>query len=122
MAKWILIEPQFNIMPVLNGLPLNGVEFQQAIYTNDPHLRLANKQGVLTPGEAAAYLNWIGKYLFYFDVLFDQETQQGDDFKTIEGKTKLTLVPVGCKEPRIFQRRYPINYSHYTHSLNDFYR
>lgn len=36
--------------------------------------------------------------------------------------TKITLVPVGYQEPGIFQRRSKIDFSYYTHSLNDFYR
>ena len=68
------------------------------------------------------FRSWIGKYLFYYDVLFDQATLNSSRFKAINGMTKLTLVPVGRKEPRVFQRRSKIDYSFYTHSLNDFYR
>jgi hypothetical protein len=45
-----------------------------------------------------------------------------DKFNSINGMTKLTLVPAGHKEPLIFQRSSKINYSYYTNSLNDFYR
>lgn len=122
LGKWIFIDPQFNIIPTLNGHPLNGVEFQREIFNKNANLKLINKQGELSKEEAESYINWVGKYLFYFDVLFDQKTLDSDDFKRINGMTKLTLVPVGQKEPRIFQRHNKINYSYYTHSLNDFYR
>ncbi|WP_082063457.1 transglutaminase-like domain-containing protein [Draconibacterium sediminis] len=122
LDKWIFIDPQFNIMPTLNATPLNGVEFQKAIYNENVNLKLVNKQGELSREEAESYINWVAKYLFYFDVLFDQQTLNSDDFKTINGMTKLTLVPVGYKEPHIFQRHSKINYSYYTNSLNDFYR
>lgn len=122
LGKWLFIDPQFNVIPTLNGVPLNGVEFQQAISRKDVHLKLIRKQGELSKEEAGRYVKWIGKYLFYFDVLFDQKTLDASQFKTINGMTKLTLVPVGVKEPRVFQRHYKIDYSHYTHSLNDFYR
>lgn len=120
--KWIFIDPQFNIMPTINGIPLNGVEFQKAIYNEDEGLKLVNKHGELSKEEAERYIKWIGKYLFYFDILFDQQTLDAGEFKTIKGMTKLTLVPVGYKEPRIFQRHSKINYSFYSNSLNDFYR
>lgn len=120
--KWVFIDPQFNIMPTLNGKPLNGVELQKEIYSKNGNLKLINKQGELSEEDSANYKKWIGKYLFYFDVLFDQETLDSTKFKTINGLTKLTLVPVGYKEPHIFQRKYKINYSYYTNSLNDFYR
>lgn len=122
LGKWIFIDPQFNIIPTLNGYPLNGVEFQKEIFNKNAGLKLINNQGELSDEMAESYIKWVGKYLFYFDVLFDQKTLDSDDFKRINGMTKLTLVPAGQKEPRIFQRRYKINYSYYTHSLNDFYR
>lgn len=120
--KWIFIDPQFNILPTLNGIPLNGVEFQRAIYNKDVNLKLTNKQGELDDEYARSYINWVGKYLFYFDILFDQQTMNAGNFKSINGMTKLTLVPVGYKNPVVFQRHSKINYSYYTHSLNDFYR
>lgn len=122
LEKWVFIDPQFNLMPTLDGVPLNGVEFQAALYNKDARLVITTNEGNLTREEAASYLNWIGKYLFYYDVLFDQATLESDDFKAINGMTKLTLVPVDRKEPRVFQRRSKIDYSYYTHSLNDFYR
>lgn len=120
--KWIFIDPQFDIMPVLNGNPLNGVEFQKEIYNKNVNLKLINKQGELNKTDSENYIKWVGKYLFYFDVLFDQSTLNSNNFKSINRMTKLTLVPVGCKEPRIFQRHSKIDYSYYTSSLNDFYR
>jgi hypothetical protein len=122
LGKWIFMDPQMNIIPVINGVPLNGVEFQREIYNKNPELKLINKQGELNSEDKRNYIKWIGKYLFYFDVLFDQKTLDSDKFKSINGMTKVTLVPVGYKEPKVFQRRYKINYSFYTNSLNDFYR
>ncbi|MFO8000443.1 MAG: transglutaminase-like domain-containing protein [Marinilabilia sp.] len=120
--KWIFIDPQSNIIPTLNGIPLNGVEFQREIYNKNEKLKLVNKQGELSTEDSEKYINWVGKYLFYFDVLFDQKTPDSSNVKKINGMTKLTLVPVGHKEPRIFQRKNKIDFSYYTHSLKDFYR
>lgn len=120
--KWIFIDPQFNVIPVLRGLPLNAVEFQRAIVTKDKDLMLINVHGQLDDDRAAQYISWVGKYLFYFDALFDQRIDDDSIFQEIDGMTKLTLVPAGEKEPRVFQRHSKINYSHYTHSLKDFYR
>lgn len=122
LKKWIFIDPQFNVMPILQGVPLNAVEFQEAIVTKAVDLKLVNAQGPLDNEREAQYINWVAKYLFYFDALFDQEIDGDSKLKRIDGMSKLTLVPTGVKEPRIFQRRDKINYSHYTHSLNDFYR
>lgn len=122
LDKWIFIDPQFNMMPTLNGNPLNGVEFQKEIYSKNAGLKLVNKLGEVSKEDSENYIKWVGKYLFYFDVLFDQQTLDATKFKTINGLTKLTLVPVGYKEPHIFQRKYKIDYSYYTNSLNDFYQ
>ncbi len=122
LDKWIYFDPQFNIMPVLNGIPLNGVEFQQAIYRRDSGLILINKQGEIGEPDAENYIKWVGKYLYYFDILFDQQNLNSEKYQSVNGKTKLMLVLAGSPEPDVFQRKYPINCCHYTHSLNDFYQ
>lgn len=122
LKKWMYIDPQFNIIPVLDETPLNAVEFQKEIYAKNIRLKLINLQGELSEKEAEKYINWVGKYLFYFDILFDQQTMNNDKRKNIDGMTKLTLVPVGKKEPHIFQRKGKINNSFYSCSLRDFYR
>ena len=119
--KWIFIDPQFNVMPLKNGIPLNGVEFQQAIYNNEA-LTLVNNDGVVDDDSAKRYLKWIGKYLYFFDVTFDQRIGEDKKRQTFEGKTKLMLVPLKAENPTTFQRSSNINYCIYTHSLADFYR
>ncbi|NLF43752.1 MAG: transglutaminase domain-containing protein [Bacteroidales bacterium] len=120
--KWIFIDPQFNVLPVLNGLPLNGVEFQNAILNDRANLKLINLNGEVSADDCSYYIKWVAKYLFYFDASFDQRIDASGKYQAIEGKTKLTLVPKGEKEPRVFQRKSKIDYSHYTNSLNDFYQ
>lgn len=122
LNKWIFMDPQYNVIPVLNGVPLNAVEFQNAIVNDLGNLMLVNRNGEVTPENFNNYINWITKYLFYFDVLFDQRLGDEPNYKRVNGMTKITLVPIGEKEPKIFQRRYKIDYSFYTNSLNDFYR
>ncbi len=120
--KWIFIDPQFNVLPVLNGLPLNGVEFQNAILNDRANLKLINLNGEVSADDCSYYIKWVAKYLFYFDASFDQRIDASGKYQAIEGMTKLTLVPIGEKEPRVFQRKSKIDYSHYTNSLNDFYQ
>lgn len=120
--KWVFMDPQFNVIPVLNGEPLNSVEFQDAIVNRRNNLKLINRHGDVRTKDFDNYINWVAKYLFYFDVLFDQRIGNEPNYKDINGMTKITLVPVGEKEPKIFQRHSKIDYSFYTNSLNDFYR
>ncbi len=120
--KWIFVDPQFNVLPMLDGVPLNGVEFQEALFNNKDQVELVNVNGKVSDNMKETYLNWIGKYLYYFDVLFDQRIGNEPNYESVNGKTKLMLVPLGEKEPTVFQRNNKINYCFYTHSVRDFYR
>lgn len=120
--KWIFIDPQFNIMPTLEGMPLNAVEFQNAIMTQKNEIVLVNSAGIVNKEHSDSYIKWIGKYLYFFDVLFDQRVGADIDYKSFNGKTKLMLVPVGVENPTVFQRKHKMNFYFYTNSITDFYR
>ena len=116
LKKWVLIDGQFDAMPVLNGIPLNAVEFQKAIGENYDQLEIKTSSD--TPKED--YTNWIYPYLYNFDALFDN--REGiKDKQLIDGKSSLMLVPLGAKCPTVFQIKFPIDYVKYTHLLEDFY-
>lgn len=121
-SKWIFIDPQFDIMPTLNGIPLNAVEFQKALISEKQNIELVNLKGKVEQKRSEFYLNWIGKYLYFFDVGFDQRIDYKKETKKIDGKTRLMLVAVGAENPTIFQRKYNIDKCIYTNSLNDFYK
>ncbi len=121
LGKWLFIDPQFDIMPTLNGSPLNAVEFQQAI-RDKKEILLVNADGPIDNEFAEKYLQWIGKYLYFLDITFDQRAGTELEAKTFEGKTKLMLVPVGVENPNVFQRKHILDYCLYTHNLNDFYQ
>jgi hypothetical protein len=117
MKKWVLMDGQWDAMPVLNGVPLNAAEFQQAIAGNYDALEIRSFSGT----SKDAYTRWIFPYLYYIDVKFDNREGIGLKRETISGKSTLMLVPQGAKEPTVFQKKWPINYALYTHSLADFY-
>jgi len=116
LQKWVFIDPQFDAMPVLNGIPLNAVELQNAIAEN---LDLLEIKSSIT--KKSKYTKWIYPYLYYFDVSFDNR-EGVKDKKLIDGKGSLMLVPLEAKNPTVFQIRFPMNYLKYTHSLEDFYK
>ncbi|WP_346863991.1 transglutaminase-like domain-containing protein [uncultured Draconibacterium sp.] len=120
--KWIFIDPQFNILPTKNDIPLNAIEFQSAIVNDKKQINLVNSEADIESDFEANYIKWIGKYLYFFDVCFDQSVGKELELKGFTGKTKLMLVPVDESNPTIFQRKYKINYCLYTNSVNDFYR
>lgn len=122
LNKWIFIDAQFNAIPLINRIPLNAVEFQKAIYENNQNLKIVNKQGVFSIIEQEEYITWIRKYLYYFDIHFDNEFRFDANKKTVMGKESLMLIPIKAKKPAIFQRKYPIDYCLYTNNVNDFYQ
>ncbi|MDD4646232.1 MAG: transglutaminase-like domain-containing protein [Bacteroidales bacterium] len=122
LNRWVFIDPQFNLIPVLNGTPLNAVEFQRALYQKNKDLKLMNQSGEVSEDSSQAYFHWIGKYLYYMAYSFDQRVGEDIKSETVKGKTRLSLIPVGAKIPTVFQRKYEIDYGISTSSLNDFYR
>lgn len=120
--KWIFIDPQFDLIPMLDETPLNGVELQHAIIHNREKIELINQDGSVEQERSEWYINWIGKYLYHFDVGFDQREGTDIKYKKFNGNSKLMLVPVGVENPTVFQRKYDIKSCTYTNSVLDFYR
>ena len=117
LKKWVFIDGQFNAIPVLDGVPLNAVEFQKAIVENFDKLEIKTSSSEFSKHH---YTNWIYPYLYYFDVAFDN--REGIEVKQqIDGKRSLMLVPLGAKCPTVFQIINPMDYLKYTYSLEDFY-
>jgi len=120
LNKWALIDGQFNIMPVLNNIPLNAVEFQKAIIDKKPFI-LLNSNGEISKKEYSTYMNFIPHYLYYFTTNFDQREVVSNEKYKVEGKSSLMLVPLTAKQPTIFQKKMPNSDFVYTNSLGDFY-
>lgn len=120
LEKWIFIDGQYNAIPVLNNIPLNAVEFQKAIIKNIDSLKIINLKGEISEIKKQKYITWIGKYLFYFDVKFDNRYNLENN-KT-NSKHKLMLVPINAKNLSVFQRKNKINNCIYTNNINDFYK
>lgn len=117
LHKWAILDGQWDVMPFLNDVPLNAVEFQKAISENYKDLEIRTSSDT----NKRFYTEWVYPYLYYFDVSFDN--REGPDLvkKKIDDKEQLMLVPLGAKNPEIFQIRYKIDYCIYTNSLRDFY-
>lgn len=118
LDKWIVVDPQWDIIPHIDGKPLNAIELQSAI-TN------RKKVSVWTTEQTTSeeYIPWIYPYLYYFSIKFDnRENISKEKQYTYQGKSYLMLVPIGAKNPTIFQQKFPLNYCFYTNSIKDFYR
>ena len=119
--KWFMLDAQFNIIPTQENIPLNAVELQNAIIQGSD-FRLTDSNGEISSKRRKKYLNFISHYLYYFDYKFDQREIEYDSLFKVNDKAVLMLVPLGAKNPSIFQRKYEMDFLEYTHSLNDFYR
>lgn len=111
LHKWVMVDGQWDVIPTLRGRPLNAVELQRALARQPEGLGVDSFSGTT----AEKYFAWVAPYLFYFDTKFDSR------FEGAENGYSLMLVPVGAKEPQVFQRKWGIGKMVYTHSLRAFY-
>ncbi|UYZ64764.1 transglutaminase-like domain-containing protein [Hymenobacter weizhouensis] len=109
--KWVLVDGQWDVIPFLNGVPLNAVELQKALAERAPGFTVQSPRGTT----AQKYARWIQPYLYYFDINFDQR------FGTKTERGALMLVPAGASNPTVFQRKYPLKHLTYTNSVASFY-
>jgi transglutaminase-like putative cysteine protease len=110
LKKWVMVDGQFDVIPMLKNTPLNAVELQQALSAGAPDLKVVSFSGT----KAADYFPWVAPYLFYFNTVLD--SRYGVD--RVLGS--IMLVPKGYKNLTAFQKN-PIQNMVYTHSLADFY-
>lgn len=117
LEKWIFIDPQYDVISVQDGIPLNAVELQHVIANKTPFEIINPNKSI----EKEAYINWIGPYLYYFYVSLNKG--QVSILDRIFGIEKqLTLVPIGAEEPKHFQRLFRLNTTYFTNSQADFYQ
>ncbi len=119
MKKWILLDPQLNVIPFSADIPLNAVEFQRAIVENKP-IKLLNIHGEEKKYGAKACIQFAAKYLYFFSAQFDQRNIPDDEKYKVNGLSSLLLGPLSSAQPVLFQRK-PVRKKAYTHSLADFY-
>lgn len=119
--KWFLLDAQFNVVPVLNNIPLNAIEFQSAIVQNKD-FNLVDVDGIVSEDRKYNYMKFLAPYLYYFDFKFDQREIPYDSSYKVNDKGYLMLIPIGAKKPAVFQRKFKMDYFEYTTNVNDFYK
>lgn len=110
LKKWVMIDPQWDVIPTVSGRPLNAVELQHALAHRTPGFAVDSMVGAA----AGDYADWIAPYLFYFKVKVDggSGTQQ---------RQSLILLPVGARKLAAPEHVAPADRVLYTHSLSVFY-
>ncbi|WNB18598.1 transglutaminase-like domain-containing protein [Marivirga arenosa] len=116
LKKWMYFDPQFGVIPIVNGEPLNAIELQYRI-KNKLDFDLINPNKTTTKED---YIKWIGPYLYYFTVNLNQGGIGIWD-RVVGNKKSLTLYSKDAIQPAYFQKIFRLNTSYYTHSLKDFY-
>ena len=121
LGKWVFLDGQFDVVPVLDGVPLNAVEFAQALQSRPDEIVLLTAAGPASRRDRRRYLGFVREYLYYLDVEFDTRPGiAGAERVRVDDRAKLMLVPTGAQEPRVFQRDSPIEVV-YTSSPEAFY-
>lgn len=118
LEKWIFMDAQLNYIPFVNGEPLNAVEYKNAIINNRDNIVFRNINGAFSKHKTKIQIDWVGKYLFYFDTLLDSSSSSS----LCQNKRRLMLVPLNENNPKYFQAKRKINNCIYTNNINDFYR
>jgi transglutaminase-like putative cysteine protease len=111
LRKWAMVDGQWDAIPMLHGKPLNAVELQRALATRNPALTVES----ISQTDSRAYFAWVTPYLYYFDAMLDQRV----GVTPVAGA--LMLVPVGAKNPTVFQRRFSLGKMAYTNNAAAFY-
>lgn len=93
---------------MLGETPLNAVELGEAIINDDENLTFIN---LLNRKTNNSYSRWIDSYLYHLDTSFKKDGIE----------QTIMLVPIGAKEPTIFQRKYKLDIDVYINSKTAFY-
>lgn len=109
--KWIYVDPQEDVMPLLNGTPLNALELQAEL--KNPKLELRSRSKIWRDG----YLFWIRPYLHFFNFQTDQRQFTKDETKG----ERILLVPAGAAPPASFQGGQSLEDARVTSDPNVFY-
>lgn len=119
LQKWVFVDGQFNVMPFLNDIPLNSVEFQDAIGNHYDEFELRSLSSEKTTKKN--YFNFIYDYLYYFDTTLDNRYEKSKKH-LIDGKRSIMLVPLGAENlTHIDFWNMDVDYCVYTNSISDFY-
>ena len=107
--KWVFIDGQCGVIPTLGDVPLNAVEFAQAINTGDKDLNLIRLLDTGISDKDSCAL--VAEYIYYLDVTFKKD----DIWQHI------MLVPTDAPNPTIFQNTHVLDIDTYTNSKAGFY-
>lgn len=114
--KWVFIDGQWGLIPLMGDMPLNAVQFSEVIqHPEDYEEALQFLSFLGENGAQKEYCDWINEYLYYFDVIGYIENTEG------RKAVSLMLLPQEAEPPAVFQIHYPLEIDIYTNSVPRFY-
>lgn len=113
--KWIMIDPQHDVVAYRDDIPLNAVEITESIYKAWSDIRIPGK----SPEVREAYLKWIKRYLFYLEIRIDNRYASTKPFDW--SRRTILLGPKGARKPEWFNQGFGSE-TIYTHSPTKFYK
>lgn len=111
--KWVMADAQEDAVVTRNGIPLSALEVSH--YGMDPETTVEIPGGSNDTGRE--YLGAYLPHMFYFQTRVDQRP-----VTTRSQKGVIVLVPLGAREPQVFQGIAPFKDAIYTRSASAFYR
>ncbi len=115
LKKWVLIDPQHDVVLYRNEIPLNAVELTESIYKARQDIRIPGK----SPEVREAYLKWIKPYLYYMEIRIDNRYASSKPFDW--SRRTILLGPKGARKPEWFNQGFGAE-TIYTHSPVKFYK
>lgn len=115
--RWVMIDGQWDVIPLLDGKPLSAYELGQALRARRSGITVLSFSNTPTTD----YLTWIEPYLYYLDTTLDARFGEEGVRPYHRHSDALMLVPEGAPKPTVFQRTWYLNHMRYTSSPSDFY-
>ncbi len=112
--KWVMVDAQWNAVPMVKNYPLNCIELQTVISRNTPGLSLPNQTSEFT----SKYVDWIYPYLYYICSLFDQRIYRTEIPYRKHGSA--ILYPLGAPKIKNFKDT-ELKKARYTNVISEFY-
>lgn len=114
-AAWVMADGQFDITPLAGDTPLSAIGLQRALATTPNNVEIDTASNYFGRDE---YLEWIEPYLVFLSAPLEQRF---DGAAKNAERPDLMLVPNELEAPKIFQRKWPIQYVVTTRSSCAFY-
>lgn len=111
LKKWVMVDGQWDVVPLVSGVPASAVELAEAIATRPESVEITSLSNVAK----SQYISWIEPYLYFFTASID------NTYDANRTKSAIRLAPLRANEPKVFQVKYSMRRALFTHNAMSFY-